>query len=242
MRFLSYLVTLLFASLMAACGGGGGSPGSISGPQALAVIAPAGLTQLVGTAQAFAIRGGKAPYQALSNNELVALAGVDEGTLIIGTVGVGTAVITVRDVFGATFDVPLTSAVSQPLGTTAGTTNTTEMGKSQSFKVVGGAPGYTATSANPNIASASILGSTLTITGITPGTTSVLVRDGVGSTVNIAVTVTTVGNLALFSTATSPLTVPIGTVQTFSVGGGVAPYSVANCNPSVATVTRTGKT
>jgi hypothetical protein len=44
MRFLSYLVTLLFASLMAACGGGGGSPGTIVGPEALAVNAPAALT------------------------------------------------------------------------------------------------------------------------------------------------------------------------------------------------------
>jgi hypothetical protein len=237
MRFLSYLVTLLFASLMAACGGGGGSPGTIVGPEALAVNAPAALTQLVGTAQSFAITGGQAPFTALSNNELVARAGVTGGTLTIFTAGVGTATIVVRDAFGATVNVPLTSAVAQPLSTTAGSAITIEMGATQSFRIVGGAPGYTATSGNTNIAAASALGSTLTITGIKPGSTTVLVRDGVGTTVNIAVTVTTVGNLALFTTAPTSLTVPIGGTSVFSVGGGLAPFAVSSSNPGVATVT-----
>jgi hypothetical protein len=235
-------VTLLFASLMAACGGGGGSPGTIVGPEALAVNAPAGLIQLVGTAQSFAITGGKAPFQALSNNELVAVAGVTGGTLTIGTVGVGTANITVRDAFGATVNVPLTSAVAQPLSTTAGTAITIEMGATQSFRIVGGAPGYTATSGNTNIAAASALGSTLTIIGIKPGATTVLVRDSVGSTVNIAVTVTTVGNLALFTTAPTALTVPIGATSVFSVGGGLGPFTAISSNPAVATVNLTDGT
>ncbi|MES2938385.1 MAG: hypothetical protein V4864_11930 [Pseudomonadota bacterium] len=247
MRFFSYLVTLLLATLLASCGGGGGSPGVIIGPQALAVDAPSGLTILIGTARAFSITGGKAPYSATSNNELVAVTGVEGGTLFIGTVGIGTATITVRDAFGATVTVPLTSAQAHPLGTSAPSSITLEMGASQTFSVSGGAPGYSARSANTNIASASIIGGSLRITGVTPGTTSVLVTDGIGNTVSIQVTVTPVGNLALFTTAPASLTQAINTTSTFSVGGGVpfgsAPaYQVSSSNNSVATATLSGNT
>jgi hypothetical protein len=242
MRFLSYLVTLLLASLITACGGGGGSPGTVSGPAALRTNAPDGLTLLVGTATSFSVTGGKAPYSALSNNEIVAVAGVTDGTLTIGTVGIGTAVITVRDAFGATVQVPLTSAVAHPLSTTAPSAITIEMGASQSFRISGGAPGYTVFSGNTNIAFAEMISNnSVRITGIKPGATSVLVRDGVGTTVTIGVTVTTVGNLALFTTM-PPLTLPINATATFSVGGGVGPYQVISSNGSIATATLTDNT
>ncbi len=247
MRFFSYLVTLLLATMLAACGGGGGSPGVIVGPQALATDAPTPLTILIGTARSFSITGGKAPYSAISNNELVAVAGVEGGTLYIGTVGIGTATITVRDVFGATLTIPLTSAQARPLGTSAPSNITLEMGASQTFSVSGGAPGYSARSANTNIASASIIGGSLRVTGVTPGTTSVLVTDGIGTTVTIGVTVTTVGNLTLFTTAPATLTQSINTTATFSVGGGVpftggAAYQVSSSNNGVATATLSGNT
>ncbi|HPW29281.1 MAG TPA: DUF3443 domain-containing protein, partial [Rhodoferax sp.] len=59
MRLLSYLMTFLMAVFLAACGGGGGSPGlSSSSVSAFSVVAPTAVTLQVGLAQQYAIKGG----------------------------------------------------------------------------------------------------------------------------------------------------------------------------------------
>jgi hypothetical protein len=248
MRFLSYLAAFAITALLASCGGGGGSPGTVVGSQALATNAPSGLIVLVGTARSFDILGGKAPFSAISNNELVAVTGVEGSTLTIGTVGIGTATIVVRDAFGSTVNVPLTSAVAHPFVTSAPSNLTLQVGTSQAFVASGGAPGYSATSANPSVVTATMFGSVFNLTGISPGTTTVNVSDGIGTSLTLNVTVQSAGNVSLFTTAPSGgVTVPLSQAVSFSVGGGVpftgsVPYLISSSNNGVATATLVGNT
>jgi hypothetical protein len=248
MRFISYLAAFVVSALLASCGGGGGSPGVVAGSQALATDAPSGLTMLVGVARSFDILGGKAPYTALSNNELVAVTGVDGSTLYIGTVGIGTADVVVRDAFGAKVDVQLTSAVAHPFATSAPSAITLQVGSSASFVASGGVPGYSASSANTGVVTATMFGSVLNLTGIGPGTTTVNVTDGIGTSLIINVTVQSAGNVALFTTAPAAgLTVPLSQSVTFSAGGGVPfpgsnPYLISTSNGAVATASLVGNT
>jgi hypothetical protein len=241
MRFLSYLVTLLVAVFITACGGGGGSAGIINpgSSDALRTDVPAGLTFVVSEARSFTIAGGKAPYSVISNSEGTAVAGVDGSTLFIGGVFPGTAELTVRDALGQTVKASVTITENGlALATTAPSALTMAMGQQLSFPVRGGIAPYAVSSANPNIVAASISGHTLSLTGITPGGPVVVtIRDSLNATVAISVTVTPVGGLALFTTAPSPLTLPIAATQVFSVGGGVGPYVATSSNTSIAQVT-----
>ena len=243
MRFLSYLVTLLIAVFVAACGGGGGSPGTITGSNALRTNVPNGLTMVVTDVRAFTIEGGKTPYSVISNREGIAVAGVDGSTLAIGGVFPGSAELTIRDSLGQKVTAAVTITENAlALATTAPSSVTAAVGRPQTYTVRGGIAPYVVTSANPNIVAATLVGQTLTLTGITPGTSSVAVRDSLNALVSIGVTVTPAAGLALFTTAPTALTAPTGTTLTFSVGGGVPPYAATSSNSSVATVTLIGNT
>ena len=74
--------------------------------------------------------------------------------------------------------------------TTPSTTLSLVAGASQSFTVGGGTPYYNATSSNVNVATASLSGSTLTITGVAGGSAQIAVFDAVGASVSTTVTVT----------------------------------------------------
>ena len=252
MRFLSYLTTLLITGLLSACGGGGGSAGTSSGsglpsvasPTALFTTAPSTLIVGAGSAQEFAIGGGASPYTAVSNNAAIAIAGVKGSQLTLGGVADGAAEITIRDAAGASVTVGMTvsSGPVRALYTTAASSITVAPGLSgaQTYQIGGGAGPYTATSSNVNIASVALAGDLLKVTGVTAGSTTVVIMDSRGATVNLAVTVPTANSLALFSTAPSSVTVPVGASPAYSVGGGMAPYTATSSSTSVATVTLAG--
>jgi hypothetical protein len=254
MRFLSYLVTLLVTVFITACGGGGGSAGTVNpgSSDALRTDVPAGLTFVVSEARSFTIAGGKAPYSVISNREGIAVAGINGSTLTIGGVFPGTAELTVRDALGAKVlaDVTITEN-GLALATTAPSSLTLAMGQTQSYPVAGGVGPYSVTSANSNIVSAVLVGQSVRLTGITPGgPVNVVIRDSLNATVSISVTVSpfTAGSLALFTTAPSALNVPIGTSQIYAIGGGVpfasvtTPYTVTSSNTGVATASLDGNT
>ena len=251
-RFLSYLTTFLMIGLLAACGGGGGSAGtspssaspSVTFPPSLFTTAPGRLTVGVGSAQEFTIGGGTSPYTAVSNNAAVAIAGVKDTRLTLGGVVNGTAEITVRDAAGASVIVSMivSSGPVRPLYITATSSVTIAPGlnSAQTYQVGGGAAPYTATSSNTSVASLVLTGENLKVTGLTAGSTNIVVMDSLGATVSVAVTVPTVSNLALFTTAPSSVTVAIGASPAYSVGGGTGPYTATSSTTSVATTTLTG--
>lgn len=244
MRFLSYLTTLLIAVLLAACGGGGGSPGAVTGgdvqtPPPLFTTAPASLTLAVGSSQDFTIAGGKAPYTAVTNNASVAVGGVDGASLTLGGVSAGSAQITVRDALGSTSAVAVTVS-TKPLFTTAPSSITVAVGSSPVYAIGGGIAPYSATSSNASVATASISGSDLAVTGIALGTASILVRDSAGTVVTLAVTVPSASTLPLFTTAPSSVTLAVGTSTTYTIGGGSGPYTATSSNTSAVTTSLSG--
>lgn len=224
MRLLHSLTTLLFAVVLSACGGGGGSPGATSGDRALFTTAPAALTLVAGSAQEFSLGGGRPSYVATSSNPAVAVAGVSGSGLTIGAVSPGSAQISVRDQTGATTALAVT--VTAPvLFSTAPSSVTLPVGPAgaQTYRVGGTGP-FTATSSNVSVVTATLgPDNSLVLSGVALGTAEVVLRDSFGSTVTIPVTVAAGNKLPLFTSAPPAVTIAIGASASYLVGGGSPP-------------------
>ena len=249
-NILNLMGGLLLVTLVG-CGGGGGSAGTPSGGAPAAVVAaplftsaPDVLTLGVGASQDFNIVGGVAPYTAVSNNAAIGISIVKDSRLTIGGVSSGTSEITIRDSLGASVKISL--IVSDGIGRVLFTTSASDIvvgpgnSNAQTYTVGGGAAPYTASSSNATVVSVSLVGDSLKVTGLTAGLANVVILDKLGARLTIAVTVPTVSNLALFTTAPPAITVAIGSAPGYSVGGGAGPYTATSNNTSVATVSLVG--
>ena len=258
MNLIRYFLVIVLAVFLSACGGGGGSAGNPGGiapavpvpPVVLPLFttAPESLTTAVGAAQEFSITGGSSPYSVVSNDAAVVTAGVNGSKLTIGGIASGTALILIRDAVGASVSVNVTvrGAALRELFTTATSSVVVSVGpaSAQTYNVGGGTAPYTVISSNTSVVAVGLAGSTLTVTGVTIGNANVVVRDSVGASVTVAVTVQPIGNLALFTTApASGVTVAVGTSLTYIVGGGSgSPYLATSTNIGVVTANLTGTT
>ena len=249
-NILNLMGGLLLVTLVG-CGGGGGSAGTPSGGAPAAVVAaplftsaPDVLTLGVGASQDFNIVGGVAPYTAVSNNAAIGISIVKDSRLTIGGVSSGTSEITIRDSLGASVKINL--IVSDGIGRVLFTTSASDIvvgpgnSNAQTYTVGGGAAPYAASSSNATVVSVSLVGDSLKVTGLTAGLANVVILDKLGARLTIAVTVPTVSNLALFTTAPPAITVAIGSAPGYSVGGGAGPYTATSNNTSVATVSLVG--
>jgi hypothetical protein len=192
---------------------------------------PTGVTIAIGSTQTYAVRGGTGPYTATSSNASVAFASLVGNSLTVTGITAGSANVVISDSQGATVNVAVTvpAASTVPLSTTAPPTGVTiAIGSTQTYGVGGGTGPYTATSSNASVAFASLVGNSLTVTGITAGSANVFIRDSQGATVNVAVTVPAATTVALFTTAPPSVTIAIGSTQTYGVGGGTGPYTATS--------------
>jgi ribosomal protein L11 len=204
---------------------------------------PTGVTIAIGSTQTYAVRGGTGPYTATSSNASVAFASLVGNSLTVTGITAGSANVFISDSQGATVNVAVTvpAASTVALSTTAPPTGVTiAIGSTQTYAVRGGTGPYTATSSNASVAFASLVGNSLTVTGITAGSANVFISDSQGATVNVAVTVPAATTVALFTTALPNVTIAIGSTQTYGVGGGTGPYTVTSGNTSVAVVSLVG--
>jgi hypothetical protein len=159
----------------------------------------------------------------------------------------GTAVIQVNDAAGRSVQLTATVGSSVPMFTTAPATLSMAQGTTLTYSILGGQSPYFANSGNPASVSASVVGSILTITGTSPGNGAVAVRDSLGATVPVAVTV---GNRTpLFTSAPANVVMSAGTVRSFTVDGGTpavvggaASYQVVSSDPSVVTAAMAANT
>jgi hypothetical protein len=246
MRFLSSLATLLAAVLVSSCGGGGGSPGTVTNGQDLFTTAPSALTLTVGNAQHFNVGGGAGPYSATSGDSSVAVAGVTGSDLVVGGVTPGASNVTVRDSKGAISTVAVTVKPARALFTSAPATLTLGIGagSKQTYTVGGGVPEaggtpYTVTSSNPGVLSAVLdsSGTSMTLTGLASGAATVTVSDRVGANVTSSVTVTASSGVPMFTTAPgSGIVLNKGASATYSVSGGTPGYTAVSSAVGVATV------
>lgn len=226
MRILSYLTVFFFSLFLAACGGGGGSPGVGTGSNStFKVAAPASMIQQVGLLQKFAVSGGVKPYSVVSNDPAVATGWISgDDVLYVGTVVAGVATITVSDASGSRYSIAVTSGSSTALYTTAPSalTITPGVAYAQTYTIGGGTLPYVATSSFSSVATVTVNGNQMTITGvqISGAGSNITIRDAAGATLSVAVTVGTV-----------PLTVSPNNVSAYLgdkiravISGGTKPY------------------
>lgn len=210
--------------------------------------APSAVVIATGVSASYVIGGGVASYTATSSNAAIASASVVGTSMTITGVGAGTAKVSVRDAVGGLVTINVTVGSSIPLFSSAPAALTIAPARTQLYTVGGGEGPYLATSSNEAFATASVSGTTLSISGVAAGASSVVVTDALGATVTIAVTVTPAASIPL---AVTPLaaTASVGDTLTFTitggdptVSGGIASYTVTINNPSIATVAVTGST
>ena len=99
-------------------------------------------------------------------------------------------------------------------------------------QISGGSKPYSLLSANSAIATATLSGNLVSITGVSSGTTSITVSDDTGADTSIVVTV-----LNDIVANPNPVALPVGGFKTISLGGGASPYVVSALNGSVALAT-----
>jgi len=223
---------------------GGGVNGTTT---ALYTTAQTAITMAANISSSYLIAGGTGPYTVTTSNAQIATASIAGNTLQINSVGSGTATIAAFDTTGTSVKVTVTVSgqSSANLYTTAPSTLTVAPGMtSYSYTIAGGTGPYVANSSNPAVASALVLGNTLTVTGISAGTASIYIYDAVGANTMVALTVGTgtASNTALFTTSMGAVTIASGANATYIVGGGKPPYTITSNNTAIATATIAGNT
>lgn len=243
MRLLSYLTILLIAALLAACGGGGGSPGLSSGSASVfKVSAPTTLTLQIGSSQQYAVTGGVKPYSVFSTDPAVAVGWlIGDDVVAIGSVVGGKATITVADAKGTKFDIAITAGASATFFTTTPTVLTIPVGSvgARTFSLGGGVPPYSATSNNSSIATATVSGSSVLITGLKASATAATISffDSTGAPVlTSTVTVESSSSLPLALNPTSA-TAFVGDRVVSKITGGTPPYRVNVAIPDAVSAT-----
>jgi hypothetical protein len=210
----------------------------------LYTTAPGNVSLSVGTAPAYTIGGGTAPYTVSSSNTGVATTNVVNGNqLSVAGVSAGVAQVAVFDAVGKSVTVNITvvpAGNATALYTTAPGSVIIDTAGVRNYIIGGGTSPYSVVSTNASIASASITGATLTINGVTGGGATVIVRDAANATVSVSVTVGSAS--ALFATAPSALTIAVAGSSSFTIGGGAAPYATSSSSPGVATAAISGTT
>jgi hypothetical protein len=202
--------------------------------------APSNLTLAIGNsnAQTYQLGGGVPPYSVVSTspNTVVAsfAATAAGGDVTITGLAAGNGSIVMRDSLGGSFTTAVTVAPASTVAlfTTAPGATTIAVKASTSYSIGGGTGPYTVTSSNESVATVVQNGSGFTIRGVAPGVATVVIRDTVGNTVSIAVTVTNT-QLSLNPSKSNSF---IGDINYAYIIGGVGPYTALSAFPAAATV------
>lgn len=221
---------------------------TVTGTSSLSTTVPGEFSIALGDAsESYAINGGVAPYQIVSNSPSVAIGNLSGDRFSILGVGVGNALLTVSDSLGNT-SVVTVSVVAQSMSTALFTTAPSSVVISTlsgviNYQVSGGVGPYTVSSSNEAVVQTTISGKSFGIIPKNIGTANVVVKDSVGGSVQIAVTANNNPvSSPFYTTAPSSVIVRSGIASIFSVSGGIAPYSVRSVNSAIATAVVLGNT
>lgn len=187
--------------------------------------------------QEVVINSGSGEYAVSSANSNVATASVSGTKLIIRGVGQGTTKVSVKDnKTGKVADVQVTVSIANiTLSSLSATLKATE---TINVKVLTGSGSYEATSNSVAIATASVNGSTVIITGKAIGTAKITVKDKTtGKTVVFSVTVSAKQNIKLAQTS---IEIKAGVTRNIVIGTGSGNYVVTSGNTGVATANISG--
>jgi hypothetical protein len=214
--------------------------------RALYTTAPSALTLTPGsTTLPFEARGGVAPYVVASDNPSVITVSQSGSTFSLTALIAGTANVTVTDNTGVAPKTIVVSVKTNPgtalaLNPAAATGN---VGDTITVLVSGGTGNYvSATAANTTIATASLSGSSVSISLKAAGTTAVSVRDSAGQIVQIAVTATNTAATLRLSPETFSVSELNNSPFSVSIFGGTAPYRVFVDDQALASASVSGST
>lgn len=200
------------------------------------------LTMTPGEVRTTSLRGGAGPFIASSSDNSVATATVSGSVVTITAQRkVGTVPILITDALGDTVNIQVT-VTAEPV-TTAPTSVTGLAGTSAQVSILGGvAPFGTVSSSNATIATASVSGSVLSINLLRTGTTNITFVDAAGRVGTLPVTVTS--NVVRAVPASQSVLETQNTAVTFSISGGVTPYTpvMSVSDAPIATASISGST
>lgn len=206
----------------------------------LFVTAPSNLTISTGLSNNYVISGGKPGYFVSSSNTAVATVGINSNNFFITGIKAGSAQVIVLDSTGTALTINVTvgngGTVIPLYVSAAGSINST-IGEVNEYIVGGGNAPYLVTSNNKSVATASLVGNTISVKGIAKGSAQIMVFDATGASVSTTVVVDPGGlNVPLYVAAANAVNMEPGARSTYSVGGGVAPYFATSSNINVANV------
>lgn len=216
---------------------------TVPAPAAFFSTAPGTLQILSGATNFYTVFGGTAPYVVNSNSGIITDVVLTGASLSIRGKVPGHQTVAISDAKGAVINIDVT--VNQGLYTDAPSNLSIVNGTGITYSIFGGIPyggatAYRVNSSNPAVASAAISGTTLSISGLSSGATSLVISDSVGATTTVAVTVPVAG--ALVSTAPSSLSLATGASGAYVLSGGSGTYTVTSANPSIVGAAVTGST
>lgn len=160
--------------------------------------APAALAMGRGTSRSFTVGGGVAPYYVASSNSAVADASLSGGNLtVVAGATNGAANIVLRDSGGSTVTVAVSVGTNVAFFSNAPDALTIQGGASRAFTLGGGTAPYSVVSANTNVVVATVSGNAVTLVGQNRGTAAVSLKDSLGASISVDVTVDQSSSLAV---------------------------------------------
>ena len=188
-KFIREIFALFLVLGLVACGGGGGSPGNVSGGVDFFVSAPDKINMFPGETRTFSIGGGVPGYSVSTGNSAVQ-ASITDKVLTIKALGTGSSSVVVKDAAGKTVLIEITLGSGVDIYTTAPDTVVIGVGQtSEVFSIGGGTRVFNVTSSDTRNATVGMRGDQFIINGIAGGKATVTVADTLGKKVSINVIV-----------------------------------------------------
>lgn len=221
-------------------------PTSGSGAQTRGLAAPPAVTLAPANTAQYNITGGTRPNTAVSSNPNIAAVAAGASAVSVTAANSGSATVVVFDSKGASaqFSLNVSGAnTSVALYSTAPDNVDLGTNATASYQIAGGVAPYTVTSSYTDIATATVLGSTLSLQSKSvAGKGTINIVDSVGARVSFTANVNGLGPVALHTTAPGTLSINVGPAPTYQIFGGIGPYQVASSNPGVAKASIDGTT
>lgn len=210
-------------------------------------VNPSTATGQVGSEVMLSIVGGVGPYTATSSLPSVATVTVTGDTARVALRAEGTSSLTFKDSTGMSFVVDVTATVTIPKLVVSPTSGTGQAGTSLVFTVVSGVGPYTAVSSNPTVASTSVNGSTVRVSLLSGGASTITVMDSKGQFAAVTAT-STAAPVPPATFAVTPTSQTVASEETaavtYQLTGGVGPFvaMVNGSDLSIASASVSGRT
>ncbi|MBF0316782.1 MAG: hypothetical protein HQL04_01285 [Nitrospirae bacterium] len=212
----------------------------------------------VGTSVTYTVRGGRRPYKVSVSDPQLVSTSISGSTLTVTTLvtitsaNAKTVQVTVLDDKGKIASASLTLQISSSgmtITPPTRTLTTPPVGTTVTYTVSGGAAPYSVTVDKPQMVSATISGSTISVTTLVPITASNATSVTIYATDSSSVSATATLNLSATTgalridpatqTLTSP---PVGSQATYTIIGGTRPYRTSVNLPQTVSTSTNGDT